>query len=157
MSASEPEISESSNLESPSPHSDSPYSSPSQQVPQLANFLTVLSCGDNKFNYDTDVLPIFNRQEKERTEPLRLRVKKRANHHLKSRQRICDSSGIAKFHGHLGVPAASFRPLKKKQKRIFPSSASPPPPNLTSHTSLTKKVERGRGPKLVHWNTLIIV
>lgn len=53
MSASEPDISESSNLESPSPQSDSPYSSPSQQVPQLANFLTVLSCGDNTFNYDT--------------------------------------------------------------------------------------------------------
>ncbi|KPJ18966.1 Nuclear factor NF-kappa-B p110 subunit [Papilio machaon] len=59
MSASEPDISESSNLESPSPHSDSPYSSPSQQVPQLANFLTVLSCGDNKFNYDTGNKPFL--------------------------------------------------------------------------------------------------
>ncbi|XP_068631520.1 nuclear factor NF-kappa-B p110 subunit-like [Battus philenor] len=46
MSASDPDTSESSNLEPPFSQSDSPYSSPSQQVPQLANFLTVLSCAD---------------------------------------------------------------------------------------------------------------
>lgn len=46
MSSSDFDNSESSNLESPLSQSESPYSSPSQQVPQLANFLTVLSCAE---------------------------------------------------------------------------------------------------------------
>ncbi|CAH2244152.1 jg23458 [Pararge aegeria aegeria] len=46
MSASEADLSD-SNLDSPFSQSDSPYSSPSQQVPQLANCLTELSCQDS--------------------------------------------------------------------------------------------------------------
>ncbi|XP_069358194.1 nuclear factor NF-kappa-B p110 subunit [Maniola hyperantus] len=45
MSTSETDLSD-SNLESPFSQSDSPYSSPSQQVPQLANFISELSCKD---------------------------------------------------------------------------------------------------------------
>ncbi|CAG4992014.1 unnamed protein product [Parnassius apollo] len=47
MSASEADTSESSNLESP-------FSSPSQQVPQLTNFLTVLSCADSTIINNND-------------------------------------------------------------------------------------------------------
>ncbi|CAG9559794.1 unnamed protein product [Danaus chrysippus] len=46
MSTSEQDGSD-SNLESPFSQSDSPYSSPSHQVPQLANIISELSCAEN--------------------------------------------------------------------------------------------------------------
>lgn len=46
MSTSEQDVSD-SNLESPFSQSDSPYSSPSHQVPQLANIISDLSCAEN--------------------------------------------------------------------------------------------------------------
>lgn len=47
MSSSEPDsYSDSSSRSSPSKLLDSPYGSPSQQVPQLTHRLTVLSCSE---------------------------------------------------------------------------------------------------------------
>ncbi|CAH2071559.1 unnamed protein product, partial [Iphiclides podalirius] len=57
MSASD--NSESSNLGSPFSQSESPYSSPSQQVPQLANFLTELSCAGQAVSKNGDKGPFL--------------------------------------------------------------------------------------------------
>ncbi|XP_049870070.1 nuclear factor NF-kappa-B p100 subunit-like isoform X2 [Pectinophora gossypiella] len=46
MSASEQDFSESSNMGSPGSQGDSPYSSPSQQVPHLVNVFSGITCAD---------------------------------------------------------------------------------------------------------------
>ncbi|XP_072939833.1 uncharacterized protein Rel [Epargyreus clarus] len=49
MSSSDQDMSDTSNMESPySQITESPYSSPSQQVPQLANFMDVLTCKETQ-------------------------------------------------------------------------------------------------------------
>lgn len=47
MSVSDKDFSESSSVGSPRSHLESPYSSPSQQVPHLTNVFSGISCGDD--------------------------------------------------------------------------------------------------------------
>ncbi|XP_050343891.1 nuclear factor NF-kappa-B p110 subunit isoform X2 [Nymphalis io] len=53
MSTSEADTMSDSNLDSPFSQTESPYSSPSQQVPQLANNISELSCTDKLYTHNS--------------------------------------------------------------------------------------------------------
>nr|AXF67445.1 relish [Ostrinia furnacalis] len=101
---------EASNMGSPRSHMGSPYSSPSQQVPQLAYSMTELTCADKKYIHDNEFVGA--------NQPF-LRITEEPQHYFRFRYRsemvgthgclLGESSGTSKSKTHPTVELANYK------------------------------------------------